>query len=215
MSNKTIDELKAELAALEGKGKQEADNGIPGENPAYIQDDDPEVQECIRKTTKARASMSDVFAQSSLDILFPIGVADVKAKVASCRKLKRLEATILDESLPKEVRIRAAQEWKEHFGPRSNWNQYPNEELLQRLAPHPHRKRLEELHEFISYRPEPVTDVEEYLKSRRAALAEFRALKNEYPLYDAPYLSFTEPGISYHAQNNGATQKQVRELLGW
>lgn len=174
---KTVEELQAELAELEGRSQQtetsEADQ---------IADDDP--------------GLAVYMANPSTELLrfFPDWKAatlpEAKSYLAAQRERDRLVATIADETNPWDERIQAA---RELYGDRSYWGKDKEVEIIERYTPHPYAERLQELSEFTwdeapagvdwyeQNRSSVGSDWKEYIRSRHAAFEEFERLRNLFP----------------------------------
>jgi len=136
-----------------------------------------------------------------------------------------LLATATDESLPEPQRIKAAVEWRERLTPTElrHWQQYKDEELPERLTPHPHREKLKQLHDFVfdilpedngflKYRPVE-GDIEVYIRSHLEAIHEFNRLANEFPKRNegVPIFKGAAEYVARQAKDNDPQHGKTRD----
>ena len=153
--------------------------------------------------------------------------AQTKAEDGSIQEtqtlLNRAErvAIIRDEAKPLADRIAAASIVKK-LDPYYLY-QFSDEDVIERLMPHPHLSKLAELKAFIEDRAS-VSDVEVYINGRIAAIVEFRSLMAQSPKrhLDAPVLVNPEQSVAYHAAMQDAKHGVSRDTysyalrrLGW
>ena len=200
-----IDTIKTEIEQLEAEIETAADQG---ERPEDIEDDDPEVT--VLMTPWDDQELAAIWRPYS----DPKPLIVAKRIVGERRRMARLLATATNESLPMPERIQAACEWTGKDN--RYWNQFPVTELPERLSPHPHTAQLKELADFIEDRS-PMSDVDEYVKIRVEAVAEFNRLKNEYPKRNrgTPILIQPEERVAHWAKKHDPEHGITRSTYCW
>ena len=95
-------------------------------------------------------------------------------------------------------------------------SQFADEEVVERLVPHPDVDRLRELKEFI-VDCSAVADVEGYIQDRIAAIAEFNSLLAQYPkrTLNAPVLIDPEQRVAYHAASQDPKHGVSRDTYSY
>lgn len=196
---------------------------IEREYPSWrdIADPDPEVLQAMQP-----GDPSDPYVQMLPSLFRGMSRIEAKVYVARRRRFQRLHDTITDDSLPMAERVAAAEQWKATANQDYDfWCQFAAHELPERMSPHPHRAKLEELYETIC-NSRPAENVDEEIKRRLEAIREFKRLREEYPKRreGVPLFTSDDPAqrVAYWARMNDPqhgvsrdTYSHVLRLAGW
>jgi hypothetical protein len=184
---------------------------------ADIPDDDPDLARFL------------VDPDSEIARLFPrlvaTDLAGAKRKLAQSRHEKSLLATAGNEALPIQQRIEAAVAWRSLRPAGNRWEALSDADLVEALSRHPHQDRLEQLSALVCDPTVPKkADWRAYLGDMWAAISEFNALRQKFPLRDAPVMLSMEgvanrviknnPTILNDATARGEVYAYAKELQG-
>jgi len=168
MEQQQLEELKNELAAFEGSGVSVPAGG-PAPKPAAATDSvSQELKEFFVQLEEGTSPPRDLSKRPFYE---------------KVRKRNALRATAGDENLPVADRTAAAIQWRDMLPRSSEWHQFPEAELAERLSNHPHAERLKKLAAAIE-------DDRLTIRERFVAIDEHKRIRDEFPKRDVPYNAF-------------------------
>ncbi|HKV92331.1 MAG TPA: hypothetical protein VJW20_07265 [Candidatus Angelobacter sp.] len=167
----SIETLQAELETLQTHKPN------PGDSTG-IADDDPELSRYLAEPDSEIAKLFPKLVATDL--------AGAKRKLAQSRHEKSLLATAANEALPIQQRIEAAVTWRSLRPAGNRWASLSEGDLVESLTPHPDHDRLEQLSKQVCNPVVTKKDWHVYLGDMWAAISEFNALRQKFPLRDVP-----------------------------
>ena len=194
-----IEDLKKEIAALEAK--EAAVSGKPLELAPEPVPTEVSAQDGSTEESLLEQALKQILDPSYKPSQQPARTPSLADK---CRAIAG------DESKPMSERIAAARAFKQEA---SFYRQYSDEDVVERLTPHPHYEQLAVLKAFIEDRPTPMTSsqVEQYIADRIPAIMKFNTLRAEFPLREAPILSKPDESVAYWAARQDPAHGKSRD----